>query len=140
MRRGYEFVTRKITSYAARIKVGLESKIKLGNIEAKRDWGHAREYVEAMWLMLQQDEPDDYVVASGKTHSVKEFLELAFAHISLDYRKYLEIDERLYRQAEIIQLQGDATKARNRLGWRPRVLFHELVKEMVENDLALLKR
>ncbi len=139
-RRGFEFVTRKITSYTARIKLGLENRIKLGNIEAKRDWGHAKEYVNAMWLMLQQDEPDDYVVASGETHSVKEFLELAFNHVDLDYRDYLEIDERLYRPAEIIQLQGDAARARNHLGWSPKISFQELVIEMVDNDIALLTK
>lgn len=137
-RRGYEFVTRKITSGAARIKLGLQNDIRLGNLDAKRDWGHAREYVRAMWLMLQQDAPDDYVVATGETHTVGEFLELAFAHVELDYRDYVKIDSGLYRPAEVQILQGDAAKARHKLNWVPNTTFSDLVKQMVENDLELL--
>ncbi len=139
-RRGFEFVTRKITSHVARIKLGLETKIKLGNIEAKRDWGHAREYVKAMWLMLQQNEPDDYVVATGECCSVKEFLDIAFSSVGLDYKKYLEIDENLHRPAEVMLLQGDTTKASEKLGWNNKVPLNKLIEEMVENDLALYKR
>jgi len=134
-RRGAEFVTRKITSAAARIKLGLEKEIRLGNVEAKRDWGHARDYVRAMWLMLQQDEPDDYVIASGESHSVREFLETVFRYVDLDYRDYLVIDDDLYRPSEVNILQGDASKAHQKLNWFPTVSFEELVKEMVASDL-----
>jgi len=134
-RRGGEFVTRKITSGAAKIKLGLEKEIRLGNLEARRDWGHSQDYVKAMWLMLQQDEPEDYVVASGGSHSVREFLELSFECVGLDYRKYLVIDENLYRPSEVNILQGDASKAKKKLAWFPEVSFKELVKEMVEGDL-----
>ncbi|MDY6950049.1 MAG: GDP-mannose 4,6-dehydratase [Thermodesulfobacteriota bacterium] len=134
-RRGAEFVTRKISSAAARIKLGMDKEIRLGNLEAKRDWGHARDYIKAMWLMLQQDEPDDYVVATGESHSVKEFLEAAFNHVSLDYRDYVVIDDELYRPSEVNLLEGDASKARDKLGWSPRISFKDLVKEMVEGDL-----
>jgi GDPmannose 4,6-dehydratase len=133
-RRGFEFVTRKITAGVARILAGKAAEVPLGNLEAKRDWGHAREYVEAMWLMLQQPEPDDYVVATGETHTVREFAEMAFSYVGLDYRKYVRIDDNLYRPAEVNVLQGDATKARGVLGWRHRTVFPELVREMVEND------
>ncbi len=138
-RRGSEFVTRKITSHAARIKLGLETKIRLGNIKAKRDWGHARDYVEAMWLMLQQEASDDYVVATGECHSVEKFLDIAFSSLGLDYKKYLEIDKQLYRPAEVMLLQGDPSKARKELGWNQKVSFRKLVEEMVENDLAQLE-
>lgn len=134
-RRGGEFVTRKITSGAAKIKLGLEKEIRLGNVEALRDWGHSRDYVRAMWLMLQQDEPEDYVVASGESRSVREFLELSFECVGLDYRKYLVIDENLYRPSEVNILQGDASKARKKLAWFPEVSFKELVREMVAGDL-----
>lgn len=137
-RRGFEFVTRKITSSAARIKLGLLDKLSLGNLEARRDWGHAADYVRAMHLMLQQPYPDDYVVASGETHTVREFCELAFAEVDLDYRDYIKIDERLFRPAEVELLLGDSTKARRRLGWEPRYTFRELVKEMVAADMAAL--
>jgi len=137
-RRGVEFVTRKITSNAARIKLGLEKKIKLGNLDAKRDWGYAGEYVEAMWIMLQQDKPDDYVVGTGKCHSVKEFLEAAFSYVGLDPYKYLEIDETFYRPSEVMLLQADASKAEKKLGWRPKMSFEELVKIMVDEDLRRL--
>jgi GDPmannose 4,6-dehydratase len=139
-RRGAEFVTRKITSSAARIKLGLEQEVRLGNLDAKRDWGHSRDYVRAMWLMLQQDEPDDYVVATGESHSVGEFLEAAFRYVNLDYRQYLVIDKGLYRPSEVVTLQGDYSKARKKLNWRPKVTFQDLVDEMVENDLEWYSR
>jgi GDPmannose 4,6-dehydratase len=139
-RRGAEFVTRKITSSAAKIKLELEKEIRLGNIEAKRDWGHAHDYVRAMWLMLQQDQPDDYVIATGQTRTVKEFLEVAFGHVDLDYRKYLTIDDKLYRPSEVHVLQGDASKAYKKLKWEPNISFEELVKEMVEADLKWYTR
>ncbi len=139
-RRGPEFVTRKITSAAAKIKLGLEKEIRLGNLEAKRDWGHARDYVEAMWRMLQQDVPDDYVVATGETHTVREFLEIAFRCVGLDYRDYLVVDQELYRPSEVHILQGDATKARKMLGWEPKVSFTRLIEEMVESDLQWYQR
>ncbi len=134
-RRGPQFVTRKITSHAARIKLGLMEKIRLGNLDAKRDWGHAGEYVEAMWRMLQQEEPQDYVVATGKCHSVREFVELAFRSVGLDYQKHIEIDQKLVRPSEITPLVGDASKARRLLHWRPSITFCDLVREMVEADL-----
>ncbi len=139
-RRGAEFVTRKITSGAAKIKLGLENEIRLGNLDAERDWGHARDYVTAMWLMLQRDEPDDYVVATGESHSVKDFLETAFTQVGLDYRKYLVIDEKLYRPSEVYILTGDASKAREKLNWFPTASFEDLVKEMVEGDLEWYSR
>jgi GDPmannose 4,6-dehydratase len=134
-RRGGEFVTRKITSGAARIKLGLDKEIRLGNLDAKRDWGHSQDYVRAMWLMLQQDEPDDYVIASGESHTVQEFLEKAFAYVALDHRDYLVIDEELYRPSEVNVLQGDATKANQKLGWYPSISFEGLIEQMVESDL-----
>jgi len=133
-RRGYEFVTRKISSGVARILAGEAGELRLGNLEARRDWGHAKEYVEAMWLMLQQDEPDDYVVATGETHSVREFAELAFRVVGLDYRDYVVIDERFYRPAEVDLLVGNPAKAETRLGWRATIRFEDLVREMVEAD------
>ncbi|MBA3601108.1 MAG: GDP-mannose 4,6-dehydratase, partial [Acidobacteria bacterium] len=136
-RRGYEFVTRKITSTVARIKLGLASELRLGNLEAKRDWGHAADYVRAMYLMLQQTEPDDFVVATGETHSVREFCQLAFAQVDLDYRDYVVIDEKHYRPAEVDVLVGDSTKARRLLNWKPKYTFYELVNEMVETDLKM---
>lgn len=137
-RRGHEFVTRKITSGVARIKMGLDQELWLGNLEAYRDWGHARDYVKAMHLMLQ-DEPGDYVVATGETHSVREFCERAFAEVDLDYQKYVKIDERFLRPAEVDLLVGDATKARKELGWQPEYTFAALVSEMVQADLAALQ-
>jgi GDPmannose 4,6-dehydratase len=133
--RGIEFVTRRITDGVARIKLGLERKLQLGNLEAKRDWGHARDYVRAMWLMLQQDEPGDYVVATGRNASVREFCELAFGHVGLGYRDYVITCEELKRPAEVDVLLGDATKARTQLGWEPTVTLEQLVAEMVEADL-----
>jgi GDPmannose 4,6-dehydratase len=137
-RRGYEFVTRKITHGVARIKAGLSSELRLGNLEAKRDWGHARDYVRAMHLMLQQPTPDDYVVATGETHSVREFCESAFAEVGLDYRDFVKQDEAVYRPAEVDLLVGDASKAQQQLGWRPDVRFHALVREMVQADCELV--
>ena len=139
-RRGFEFVTRKITSSVAKIKLGLEQKICLGNLEAKRDWGHAKEYVKTMWQMLQQDEPDDYIIATGETHTVKEFLEIAFKEVDLDPYDYLEIDSSLYRPAEVNLLKGDATKASKKIEWNYKLSFQDLVKEMVQNDLELYKK
>jgi GDPmannose 4,6-dehydratase len=139
-RRGESFVTRKITLGAARIKEGLQRKLVLGNLDAKRDWGFAGDYVRAMWLMLQQDRPDDYVVATGETHSVREFLEIAFSQLGLDWRDYVEFDTRYTRPSEVDVLLGDATKARKELGWRAEVDFPGLVKMMVEHDLELAKR
>ncbi|MBI4437473.1 GDP-mannose 4,6-dehydratase [Candidatus Uhrbacteria bacterium] len=134
-RRGETFVTRKVTRGIARIKAGLEQKLYLGNLDAKRDWGYAPEYVEAMWLMLQQEQPDDYVIATGETHSIKEFVEEAFRHAGLgDWRTFVEIDERYKRPSEVHLLIGDASKAKQKLGWEPRVKFTELVKIMVDAD------
>lgn len=135
-RRGFEFVSRKISSHAARIKLGLTKEFRLGNLEAKRDWGHAREYVQAMWLMLQKSEPGDYVVATGESHSVREFASLAFSSLGLDYQDYLQIDPELVRPAEVDILLGSYTKAEKELGWRPQIRFQELVSEMVQADLA----
>ncbi len=133
-RRGFEFVTRRISSGVARIAAGRARELRLGNLEARRDWGHAREYVEAMWLMIQQSEPDDYVIATGETHSVRAFAELGFAYAGLDYRDYVVADPSLYRPAEVNLLRGDATKAREKLGWTPKISFEELVHQMVEAD------
>ncbi len=138
-RRGETFVTRKITRAIAHIKLGLQEKLYLGNLDAKRDWGYAPEFVEAMWLILQQDQPDDYVIATGETHSVKEFCEEAFAHAGLDWSKYVEIDERYYRPAEVDLLIGDASKAKRVLGWEAKTRFKDLVKLMVDADLKTLE-
>jgi GDPmannose 4,6-dehydratase len=139
-RRGREFVTRKITDSVARIKLGLADKLFLGNINAERDWGFAGDYVKAMWLMLQQDKPDDFVVATGVTHSVKSFCEAAFSHVGLDWEKHVEVDQNLIRPAEVDQLIGDSSKARDVLGWELEVDFSGLAKMMVDHDLELLKR
>ncbi|HEY6231804.1 MAG TPA: GDP-mannose 4,6-dehydratase [Pyrinomonadaceae bacterium] len=139
-RRGFEFVTRKITATVARIKLGQATELRLGNLDARRDWGHSKDYVRAMHLMLQQDEPDDYVVATGESHTVSEFCELAFAQVGLDYRDYVVVDQQFYRPAEVESLIGDATKAREVLGWQPEHTFQELVEEMVNNDLEILRR
>jgi len=135
-RRGLEFVTRKISYAAARIKLGLEKELRLGNIKARRDWGHSRDYVKAMWLMLQKDEPMDFVISTGRTHSVEEFLEIAFGYVDLDYREYLVTDDQLYRPAEVHALQGDSSKAHDVLQWFPEVGFEDLIREMVESDMA----
>jgi len=139
-RRGYEFVTRKITSGVARISLGISSVLTLGNLEARRDWGHAADYVEAMWAMLQQDKPDDYVVATGEHYSVRDFCEIAFSHVGLSYHDYVRSDSRFMRPAEVDILVGDAAKAREVLGWQPKYGFQELVREMVDCDLEILKR
>jgi len=139
-RRGETFVTRKITRAATRIKLGLQDTLFLGNLEAKRDWGYAKEYVEMMWLMLQQDNPDDYVVATGEAHSVREFCEVAFGLLELDWQKYVKLDRLYERPAEVDLLIGDPAKARRQLGWEPRVRFRELVRIMVEHDLGLARR
>ena len=137
-RRGLEFVTRKISNAVARIKLGVQQDISLGNLDAKRDWGYAGDYVKAMWLMLQQDEPDDYVVATGETHSIEEFLELAFAEVGIaDWHPYVTQDPKFFRPAEVDLLIGDPTKAKTKLGWTPEVDFPHLVKMMVENDLRI---
>ncbi len=135
-RRGLEFVTHKITNAAARIKLGLASELRLGNLDSRRDWGYALDYVRAMWLMLQQDSPEDYVVATGETHSVREFLEESFSHVNLDWKEYVVQDESFYRPAEVDLLVGDASKAGRQLGWEPSVSFAELVRLMVDADLA----
>jgi GDPmannose 4,6-dehydratase len=139
-RRGETFVSRKITRAATRIKLGLQDKLYLGNLDARRDWGYARDYVEAMWLMLQADEAEDYVVATGQTHSIREFLDLAFGRLELDWMEYVDIDPRYYRPAEVDLLLGDASKARKKLGWEPKVAFPELVALMVDHDLELAER
>ena len=139
-RRGETFVSRKITKAVARIKLGEQNKLFLGNLDAKRDWGYALDYMEAVWLMLQQEQPDDYVIATGETHSVREFLDEAFGHVGIDWKKHVEIDPRYYRPTEVDVLLGDASKARKRLGWQPKVGFKELVKLMVEADLEAESR
>src|SRR3954466_4911943 len=138
-RRGLEFETRKITNSAARIKLGLDKELRLGNLESQRDWGFAGDYVKAMWMMLQQDQPGDFVVATGQTQSVRRFCELAFGHVGLDYRDYVVLDERFMRPAEVDLLVGDSSSARSVLGWEPETSFEALVQMMVEGDLALLK-
>ena len=139
-RRGETFVSRKITRAATRIKLGLQEKLYLGNLDARRDWGYAKDYVRAMWLMLQAGEPEDFVIATGETHSVRDFLGLAFGHLDLDWSEYVEIDPSYYRPAEVDLLLGDASKARAKLGWTPEVSFTELVKLMVDYDLKLAQR
>ena len=135
-RRGIPFVTRKITRAAARIKHGLDKKLFLGNLDAKRDWGFAGDYVEAMWLMLQQDTPDDYVIATGESHSVRDCLDVAFGTLGLDWKPYVEIDQRYFRPTEVDHLHGDASKARAKLGWAPKVSFRQLIEMMVRADEA----
>ncbi len=139
-RRGENFVTRKITRAAGRIKVGLQDKLMLGNLDAKRDWGHARDYVEAMWMMLQQEQPDDYVVATGEAHSIREFLDEVFGLLDLDWHQYVQIDPYYFRAAEVDYLLGDPSKAREKLGWAPRIDFRELARLMTEHDLDLARR
>ena len=137
-RRGETFVTRKITRAVAHIKAGLQDRLYLGNLEAKRDWGYAKEYVEAMWLMLQQEQPDDYVIATHETHSVQEFLELAFGHAGLDWRRHVVIDEKYFRPAEVDLLIGDYSKAKQKLGWQPKTTFKDLAKLMVDADIKMV--
>ncbi|WP_218079634.1 GDP-mannose 4,6-dehydratase [Anthocerotibacter panamensis] len=139
-RRGETFVTRKITRAAARIKLGIQNKLYLGNLDAKRDWGHAQDYVEAMWLMLQQDEPGDYVVATGESYSVREFVERVFTRLDLDWQQYVKIDPRYFRPTEVEYLWGDPTKAKIKLGWKPKVTIDELVQRMVDHDLELAQQ
>jgi GDPmannose 4,6-dehydratase len=138
-RRGETFVTRKITRAVANIKAGLQNKLFLGNLDAKRDWGYAKEYVEAMWLMLQQEQPDDYVIATGETHSIREFLDVAFGHVGLDWQEHVEIDARYYRPTEVELLVGDFSKAKRKLKWEPKVKFAELAKLMVDSDIKQLQ-
>ncbi len=139
-RRGETFVTRKVTRAASRIKLGVQKKLYLGNLDAKRDWGYAKDYVEAMWLMVQQPKGDDYVVATGEAHSVRELCEASFGHVGLDYREFVEIDPRYYRPAEVDYLLGDPSKAEKLLGWKPRTSFAELVRLMMESDMELARR
>lgn len=139
-RRGLEFVTRKISDGVAKIKLGLTKELRLGNLEAQRDWGFAGDYVQAMWLMLQQDKPDNYVIGTGETHSVKEFCEIAFSHVDLDYKEFVVVDEKFYRPAEVDLLISDPSKAKEQLKWSPSVSFVGLVKMMVDADLARLKK
>ena len=138
--RGYEFVTRKISSGVAKIKAGLAKELKLGNLDARRDWGFAKDYCEAMYLMLQQDKPDDYVIATGETHTVREFAELAFKHVGLNWKDYVKTDKTLFRPAEVHELKGDYAKARKKLKWQPRVNFEALVKMMVDEDIKRIKK
>jgi GDPmannose 4,6-dehydratase len=138
-RRGETFVTRKITRGLAAIHLGLQQKLYMGNLDAQRDWGYAPDYTEAMWLMLQQDEPDDYVIATGETHSVREFLDEAAAHLGMDWEKHVEFDPRYLRPAEVDALHGDPSKAKAKLGWEPRTKFKELVRIMVEHDVKLFE-
>lgn len=137
-RRGFEFVTRRISYNVARISLGLQEKLKMGNVDAERDWGFAGDYVRAMWLMLQQETPDDFVIATGVCHTVRHFLELAFAQVNLDYRDYVELGQDLLRPADVHHLRGDSSKAARQLGWKPQVSFEELVASMVDNDLELV--
>jgi GDPmannose 4,6-dehydratase len=138
-RRGIEFVTRKITDGAARIKAAGGGQLYLGNLDAKRDWGHAKDYMEAAYLMLQQADPDDFVIATGETHSIRELLDIAFGHLDLDWKKHVVIDEKFIRPAEVDLLLGDSMKARNKLGWEPQYTFEGLIKEMVDADLERAK-
>ncbi len=138
-RRGLEFVTRKVTDAAARVKLGLQDKLFLGNLDAKRDWGYAGDYVKAMWLMLQQDEPDDFVIATGRQHSVRDLCQIAFEHLDLDYKRHVEIDKKFLRPAEVDTLVGSSEKAKQKLGWEPEVSFEQLIQKMVQYDLQRLK-
>jgi GDPmannose 4,6-dehydratase len=140
-RRGIEFVTRKISDGVARIHLGMQNELVLGNLDAKRDWGYAPDYVEAMWMMLQQDKPDDYVIATGKDYSIREFLDYAFGHIGInDWEKYVKQDERYMRPAEVAVLRGDSSKAKRELGWVPKTSFKDMVTKMVENDIRYASR
>ena len=139
-RRGLEFVSRKVTSAAAKIKLGLQKELRMGNLDARRDWAFAGDYVEAMWLMLQQNEPEDFVIATGISHSVQDLIQVAFDHLGLDWEEYVKIDPKLFRPAEVDYLVGDAKKAKAKLGWQAKVTFEELVKMMVDYDLQLNQR
>lgn len=134
-RRGFEFITRKVTSTVAKVKVGLAKELRVGNLDARRDWGYSTDYVKAMWLMLRQDTPEDYVIATGETHSVRELCELAFSYADLDWKNYVVVDEKFYRPSEVFELRGDASEARQRLGWKPTVSFEKMIKMMVDEDL-----
>lgn len=138
-RRGETFVTRKITRAAARIKLGLQNELRLGNLNARRDWGHAKDFIEAMWMMLQKDTPDNFVVATGENHSIKEFLDLAFCRVNLSWKDYVIVDKNYFRPTEVENLLGDSTKARTELGWKPRYSFEDLVNEMIDNDMEIAK-
>lgn len=138
-RRGIEFVTRKVTDAVARIKLGLQDEIRMGNLDAKRDWGYAKDYVRAMWLMLQQDEPDDYVIATGETRTIRELLEAAFGYVDLNYEDYVVVDPKFFRPAEVDILLGDSSKAREKLGWKPEVSFEEMIHMMVDEDIKRVK-
>jgi GDPmannose 4,6-dehydratase len=135
-----EFVTRKVSDGVARSKLGLSKELRMGNLDARRDWGDARDYVRAMWLMLQQDKPDDYVIATGKTHSVKDLVVAAFKHVGLDWQEYVVVDQRFMRPAEVDVLVGDASKARRVLGWQPTITFEQMIGEMVDADIARLRK
>ncbi|MFH1376322.1 MAG: GDP-mannose 4,6-dehydratase [Candidatus Woesearchaeota archaeon] len=139
-RRGLEFVTRKITDGVAKIKHGLESELRLGNLDAKRDWGFAKDYVEAMWMMLQAEEPSDYVVSSGRSHSIRDFLDIAFNHVGLEFRDYVKVDPKFLRPAEVHTLQGDSSKIKTELGWEPKTEFGDLIKMMVDHDMERVKK
>ena len=139
-RRGFEFVTRKITNSVAKIKLGLAEELRVGNLEARRDWGYSKDYVDAMWLMLQQDEPENFVIATGKTHSVKELLNIAFSHVNKNWEDYVVIDQQFYRPAEIYELKGDTSKAKEKLGWKPSISFEKILEMMVDEDIKRLKR
>ena len=139
-RRGETFLTRKVTRAATRIRLGLQTKLYLGNLDAQRDWGHANDYVQAMWLMLQQDQPDDYVIATGHTHTVRSFVNQVFKRLDLDWQDYVEIDPRYQRPTEVDALQGDATKARKTLGWQPKIGLDELIERMINTDLELARQ
>lgn len=139
-RRGHEFVTRKVTDAVARIKLGLQNELRMGNLDSKRDWGFAGDYVKAMWLMLQQDKPDDYVIATGETHTIRELLETAFSYVGLDYREYVKIDPKFVRPAEVDYLLGDPSKAREKLGWKREVSFRQLIEMMVNGDMKKIKQ
>lgn len=139
-RRGYEFVTRKVTDGVARIKLGLAEELRLGNLDAKRDWGFAGDYIKAMWLMLQQSKPDDYVIATGQAQSVKDLVQVAFDHVGLDWQQYVKIDKAFLRPAEVDLLIGDCSKAKNELGWEPTVSFEDMIKMMVDSDIEILKK
>jgi GDPmannose 4,6-dehydratase len=138
-RRGETFVSRKITRAATRIKLGLQNKLYLGNLDARRDWGYAKDYVEAMWMMMQTDEPDDYVIATGETRSIRDFLDAAFGKLDLDWKEFVDIDPRYYRPAEVDLLLGDATKAKQKLGWKPKVTFDEMVRIMIDHDMQMAR-
>lgn len=138
-RRGFEFITRKVTNGVAKISLGLQKELRVGNLEARRDWGYSADYVKAMWLMLQQNTPEDYVIATGKTHSVKDLVELAFGYVGLNWKDFVFVDEKLHRPAEVHELKGDFSKAKRRLGWQPTMSFEDLIKTMLERDLESLK-